>query len=139
MSFDKIITFIEVENFKNRLEIPAAPFDVYDSSYLAGQSFNKLIASEMAATVRAVSDAGKMNNRITLSQLNEYSFGKLLFFFEMATAAAGEFLNINAFDQPGVEAGKIATYALMGRSGYEDEARRLRTAKAAREDFVFTV
>lgn len=137
--FDKIITFIEVENFKNRLEIPAAPFDVYDSSYLAGQSFNKLIASEMAATVRAVSDAGKMNNRITLSQLNEYSFGKLLFFFEMATAAAGEFLNINAFDQPGVEAGKIATYALMGRSGYEDEARRLRTAKAAREDFVFTV
>ena len=137
--FDKIITFIEVGQFKNQLGIPSAPFDVYDSSYLAGQSFNKLIASEAAATVRAVSDAGKMNNRITIDELNEYSFGKLLFFFEMATAAAGEFLKINAFDQPGVEAGKIATYALMGRAGYEEEARRLSTAKPAREGFVFTV
>lgn len=137
--FDKIITFINVENFKNRLEIPDAPFDVYDSGYLAGQSFNKLIASEMAATVRAVSDAGKMNNTITISELNEYSFGKLLFFFEMATAAAGEFLKINAFDQPGVEAGKIATYALMGREGYEEEASRLRAVKSVRTAYRFTV
>ncbi len=39
----------------------------------------------------------------------------------MATAAAGEFLEIDAFDQPGVEAGKIATFALMGREGYEEK------------------
>ena len=93
----------------------------------------------MAATVRAVSDAGKMNNTITISELNEYSFGKLLFFFEMATAAAGEFLKINAFDQPGVEAGKIATYALMGREGYEEEASRLRAVKSVRTAYRFTV
>ncbi len=137
--FDKIITFIEVENFKNTLRIPAAPFDVGESAYLAGQSFNKLIASEMAATVRAVSDHGKMNNTIRISELNEYTFGKLLFFFEMATAAAGEFLNINAFDQPGVEAGKIATFALMGRAGYEDEAKRLSATAAPRAAFTFEV
>lgn len=137
--FDKIITFIEIENFKNTLKIPAAPFNVYDSTYLAGQTFNKLIASEMSATIRAVSDHGKMNNLITISELNEYSFGKLLFFFEMATAAAGEFLRINAFDQPGVEAGKIATYALMGREGYEEEAKRLSAVIPSREELVYNV
>ena len=137
--FDKIITFIEVENFKNQLSIPKAPFSVGESEYLAGQSFNKLISSEMAATVRAVSDAGKMNNTIKISELNEYTFGKLLFFFEMATAAAGEFLSINAFDQPGVEAGKIATFALMGRAGYEDEAKRLSQTAKPRAELTFRV
>ena len=57
----------------------------------------------------------------------------------MATAAAGEFLNINAFDQPGVEAGKIATFALMGRAGYEDEAKRLSATAAPRAAFTFEV
>ena len=93
----------------------------------------------MAATVRAVSDAGKMNNTIKISELNEYTFGKLLFFFEMATAAAGEFLSINAFDQPGVEAGKIATFALMGRAGYEDEAKRLSQTAKPRAELTFRV
>ena len=45
--FDKIITFIKVENFRTELVIPKAPINVYDAEYLAGQSFNKLIASEL--------------------------------------------------------------------------------------------
>ena len=54
--------------------------------------------------------------------MNAKEIGALFFFLEMATAAAGEFLEINAFDQPGVEAGKIATFALMGSEGYEEKA-----------------
>ena len=44
---------------------------------------------------------------------------------EMATAIAGELYDVNAFDQPGVEMGKHATYALMGRPGYEALAREI--------------
>ena len=137
--FDKIITFIEVKNFRSTLNIPKAPIDVYDAEYLSLQSFNKLIGSEMKATEYAVTKAGKMNMRISLDTLNEYSYGALLMFFEMATAAAGEFLNINAFDQPGVEEGKIATFALMGRQGYEAKAAELNEAKKKDEALIYSL
>ena len=123
--FDKIITFIEVKNFRVNLEIPQAPINVYDADYLQHQSFNKLISSEMQGTEHAITKAGKMNMRITLNRVDEYSYGALIMFFEMATATAGEFLNLDAFDQPGVEEGKIATFALMGRKGYEEKAHEL--------------
>ena len=42
-----------------------------------------------------------------------------MFFFELAVAAVGELLDINVYDQPGVEAGKRAVYALLGRAGYD--------------------
>ena len=71
--------------------------------------------------------------------MNEASLGKLFFFFEMATAAAGELLDINAFDQPGVEEGKIATFALMGRPGYAEKAAELRAGSAADARLMLSV
>lgn len=135
--FDKIITFVTVENFRTTMAIPASPIEMKDTQYLEGQSFNKLIASEQAATEYAVTSAGKMNMRITLPRVDEKNIAALLFFLEMATAAAGEFLEIDAFDQPGVEAGKIATFALMGREGYEEKARELRAKKEPDEAFIY--
>lgn len=137
--FDKVIGFIDVADFHTTLTIPQTPIDVMDASYLSGQTINKLIASEMRATEYAVTQAGKMNMRITLDKMDAKAIGELFFFLEMATAAAGEFLDINAFDQPGVEAGKIATFALMGREGYEEKAAELN--KAAEEDpaYIYSV
>lgn len=126
--FDKMITFVEVGQFQNELTIPNPPVDVYDAAYLAGQTFNKLISAECKATEYALKSAGKLTMRFTLSKLNAYTFGALIAFFEIATAAAGEFLNINAFDQPGVEEGKLATFALMGREGYEEKAQQMQSA-----------
>lgn len=137
--FDKIITFIKVENFRTELVIPKAPINVYDAEYLAGQSFNKLIASELQGTEYAVCKGGKMNMMVTLDKLDEYTFAGLLFMLEMATAAAGEFLEIDAFDQPGVEAGKIATFALMGREGYEEKAAELSARKKKNEMFIYEI
>ena len=137
--FDKVIAFIDVEKFHTELKIPQAPIDMQDASYLQGQTINKLIASEMRATEYAVTQAGKMNMRITLSEMNAKEIGALFFFLEMATAAAGEFLEIDAFDQPGVEAGKIATFALMGRDGYEEKAAELNQASQKDEKFVYQV
>jgi glucose-6-phosphate isomerase len=137
--FDKVITFIDVENFNTTLEIPKAPIDMLDASYLAGQTVNKLIASEMRATEYAVTQAGKMSMRITLDRMDARSVGALFFFLEMATAAAGEFLDIDAFDQPGVEAGKIATFALMGREGYGDKAAELNRGGEKEDRYIYTV
>ncbi len=134
--YDKLITFIEVKKFRTELVIPKAPMAVYDAEYLAGQSFNKLISSEMYATRYAVTRAGKMNLLISLDELDEYTFGALIMFFETATAAAGEFLDINAFDQPGVEEGKLATFALMGREGYEKKAEEMTAAEKSIDGLV---
>lgn len=76
---------------------------------------------------------------VTLDKLDEYTFAGLLFMLEMATAAAGEFLEIDAFDQPGVEAGKIATFALMGREGYEEKAAELSAKKKKNEMFIYEI
>ncbi|MEA4854574.1 MAG: glucose-6-phosphate isomerase [Christensenella sp.] len=137
--FDKIISFIKVEKFHTDITIPQTPINVLDASYLQGQSIGKLIASEMRATEYAVTKAGKMNMRITLSEMDAKEIGGLIFLLEMATAAAGEFLEINAFDQPGVEEGKIATFALMGRQGYEEKAGELSQEKGKDGQFIYEI
>ena len=137
--FDKIITFIDVKEFHRTLEIPHPQTDMMDARYLQGQTINKLIASECSATKYAVTKNGKMNLSITLQTLDAKAMGELFFFLEMATAATGEMLNINTFNQPGVEEGKIATFALMGREGYEQKRRELQEQRKPKEEFLYTV
>lgn len=135
--FDKVICFVGVKEFNTVLTIPKPPIDMMDASYLAGQTINKLIASELQATEYAVTSAGKMNMMVTLEKMDAHELAEFLFFLEMSTAAAGEFMNINAFDQPGVEAGKIATFALMGREGYEDKAAELSAKADSDKKFIY--
>ena len=137
--YDKIISFWGVKHFHSCFTIPDAPIKVGEVSYLCGQSLNHLIAAEQRATVYAVTEAGQLNNSIWMDEINAYTLGKLFFFFEMTTAAAGEFLHIDAFDQPGVEAGKIATFALMGRKGYEAKAAELNAAPKTDTSLIYTV
>ena len=80
---------------------------------------NKLIKAERNATEYALTTANRLNYSITLREVNAFTIGQLLFMFEMETAFAGEMLNIDTFNQPGVEGGKNATYALFGKKGYE--------------------
>ncbi len=61
-----------------------------------------------------------------MPEISAFTVGQVLYLFEMATAISGALYGINAFDQPGVEAGKVAAYALMGRSGYEDRQAEIK-------------
>ncbi len=117
--FDKIVTFLKVKNFRRDTEIPKAFEYVDDLGFLGGKTFGQLLEAERSATEYALIKAGRPNITITLESVNEYTIGALLQFFEAATAYAGEMLGINAFDQPGVEEGKKATFALMGKEGFE--------------------
>ena len=73
---------------------------------------------------------------ITFSEVNENTVGQLLYLLEVATAYAGEIMDINAFDQPGVEEGKNATYAWFGRPGYEEKKKEMDARPAKKAGFI---
>ncbi|WP_250278256.1 glucose-6-phosphate isomerase [[Clostridium] colinum] len=134
--FDKIITFIGVEKFKKSITIPEIYTDIPSLGFLAGVTQDDLIKTEQIATEYALLKAGKPNMTITLPEVNENTLGQLLYLFEVATAFTGELLNINAFDQPGVEEGKNATYAYFGRPGYEEKKKELDSMPNKKDEYI---
>jgi glucose-6-phosphate isomerase len=116
---DKVITFVTVEKFKETREIPIDLELPEDLQFLGGRTLEELLFAEQKATEYALTLAGRQHQKIILSSLDAYNVGQLLLLLEWETAYMGELLNINAFDQLGVEEGKNGTYALMGRKGYE--------------------
>jgi glucose-6-phosphate isomerase len=123
--FDKIMVLIGVDKYRETITIPKLYEDMPSLGFLGGVTHNQLIQTEQAATEYALTVSGKMNMTITLPKVTPQTLGFLLHFFEIATAFAGELMEIDAFDQPGVEEGKNATYALFGRPGYEDKKKEL--------------
>lgn len=123
--FDKIIVLMGVDKYRQTMEIPKIYEDMPSLGFLGGNTQNKLIKVEQMATEYALLKSEKLNMTITLPEVNEFTIGQVIYFFEVATSFAGELMNINAFDQPGVEEGKNATYAMFGRPGYEDKKEEL--------------
>lgn len=121
---NKVITFIRVENFDTRLEIPKI-FEYTGVGYLGGKTINELMNAEADSTRVSLADYKRPTMTITIDRINEYNIAQLLYMFEVQTAIAGELYNINTFNQPGVEQAKNYTYALMGRAGYEGSAEDL--------------
>jgi len=118
---DKLITLIEAKQFRKETVLP----DLYPGedalSYLGGRTLNELMAAELAGTRIALSSAQRPNTTIALPRLSEEILGQLLFMLEVQTSYAGMIYSVNPYDQPGVEAGKIAAFALMGRDGYKEK------------------
>ncbi len=117
--FDKVVTFIAVEKFRADVTISKGCDNFPDVNFLCGHTMGELINTERKATEYALTAANRLNYTIYMPEVNAFTIGELLFLFEMETAYIGEMLNIDAFNQPGVEGGKNATYALFGRKGYE--------------------
>ena len=134
--FDKVVTIIAVENYRNTVEISNGCEDIPDVSFLCGHTMNELITAERQATEYALTTANRLNYTITLPEVNAFTIGELLYMFEMETAYAGAMLNIDTFNQPGVEGGKNATYALFGRKGYEKTKEEMDNAPAKNVDYI---
>jgi glucose-6-phosphate isomerase len=134
--FDKMIVLIGVDEFKETISIPKIYGDIPSLGFLGGITQNELIKAEQMATEFALLKSGKMNMTITLPSVTAHTLGQLLYMFEVATAFAGELMNINAFDQPGVEEGKNATYAYFGRPGYEEKKKELDAIPAKNDKFI---
>ena len=121
--YDKIIIFLTVEKYRKEIFVPKIFSDIPALGFLGGVSHNQLIQAEQKATEFALTKQKRMNMTISLPQVNEFTLGQLFYMLEMATAFAGEFLNINAFNQPGVEEAKNVTYAIFNKPGYEEKKK----------------
>lgn len=134
--FDKVVTFLAVDEYRTTVEIANGCEDIKDVNFLCGHTMNELITAERIATEYALTTANRLNRTITLPEVNAFTVGQLLFFYEMETAFVGEMLNINTYNQPGVEGGKNATYALLGRKGYEGTKAEMESAKPKNSNYV---
>ncbi|MDY6367851.1 MAG: glucose-6-phosphate isomerase, partial [Clostridia bacterium] len=133
--FDKVITLIGVENYRAEVPISDGCPNIPDVNFLCGHTMNELITAERKATEYALTTANRLNYTITLPEVNAFTIGELLFMFEMETAFTGAMLNIDTFNQPGVEGGKNATYALFGRKGYEATKAEMDAAPKKNPDY----
>ncbi|MDD5251027.1 MAG: glucose-6-phosphate isomerase [Patescibacteria group bacterium] len=117
--FDKTLTFIEVESPDADFRLPNPYPDIEGTAYMAGHRLGEILHAERAATSLALTENGRPNGTVFVPRVSPEAVGALVNFFQIATAVAGELLDVNAYDQPGVEAGKKHMYKLLGRKGFE--------------------
>jgi glucose-6-phosphate isomerase len=122
---DKSFLFWSVREFRNTLKIEH-PYKTFDSmSYLERRTLAELFEAERRATEMALTQAGRPNGTVYIDRVDEAAMGSLIMFSQYMTAYAGEFYDIDAFDQPGVEYGKKLTFCLMDRPGFEEHRPKI--------------
>ena len=127
---DKVIEFIRVNEFDTVLDIPKI-FEYTGIGYLGGKTVNDLMNAEADSTKVVLTDYSKPTITVSVPEINGYNLAQLLYMYEVETAIIGELYNINPFDQPGVNQAQNYTYALMGRSGYEESATEIKSKLAS--------
>lgn len=120
-------TVINIKNPRRNLKIKIDENNLDNLNYLAGKDFDFINHKSLEATMLAHTDGDVPNLVLDVEQLDEYCFGQLIYFFEKACAINGYLMDINPFDQPGVEDYKKNMFALLGKPSYED--RRLELEK----------
>ena len=110
---DKLIMFIRVNKRGVTVPIPNLYPNEPSVAFLKRANFNKLIEVEYQGTAQALTHNQRPNLTITIDQIDENHLGQLFMLFEGATSFLGEFFNINAFDQPGVELSKNLTKNIL--------------------------
>jgi glucose-6-phosphate isomerase len=132
---DKLISLIAVENYRAEVAIEDMPDGIPELDYLRGAQLGRLLQREQLATAWALTEAQRPNFTIGVPTINAAILGELFYLYELQTVMGGALLNVNPFGQPGVEAGKNATYALMGRDGYETLREELLAATGTESQY----
>ncbi len=133
---DKLHQLVAVGEYRARIDIPTPPASIPELAYLAGGEIGGLLDKERKATAWALAAAQRPNLTITTPVIDAFAVGEFFYLLELQTVMAGALYNVNPFGQPGVEAGKNATYALMGREGYEDLRQELEAPPSNGDRFV---
>lgn len=115
---DKVFTFWAIREPDVSGRIPKARLGMEAFDYLGGRTLAELLDAERLSTAAALAENGRPNCTFTLDKLDENHLGAFLQLMEFQTAFMGELLDVNAFDQEGVEMGKKFTFGLMDRPGY---------------------
>lgn len=116
---DKLISLIAIQQYRDEITVEDIPAGLPELDYLQGAELGQLLRHERHATAWALTEAKRPNYTISIPTIDAAILGEFFYLYELQTVMGGALLNVNPFGQPGVEAGKNATYALMGRAGYE--------------------
>ena len=119
-------TVISVEESENKLLFPHDEENLDGLNFLEGKRIDDVNKMAELGTRLAHVDGGVPNIRISVPRLNAYYIGQLIYFFEIACGISGNLLQVNPFNQPGVEAYKKNMFALLNKPGYEAESKAIR-------------
>lgn len=120
-----IETVLQVKNSSIERIIQEDIDNIDGLNFLTGKTMDEVNKKAALGTTLAHIDGDVPNLLIELDELNEYTFGEMVYFFEKACAISGTLLGVNPFDQPGVEAYKKNMFALLGKGGFEKEKEKL--------------
>lgn len=113
-------TVVDIQKPKSDLFIQPDPTNADGLNFLSGQNMSVVNRKALEGTILAHTEGGVPNIVLELPEVNSYEFGYMVYFFEKACAISGYTLDVNPFDQPGVESYKKNMFALLGKPGYED-------------------
>ena len=116
LMFETVVKFAP----KGEFIIPTDPDNVDGLNFLAGKPLSFVAEKAMRGVILAHVDGGVPNILLELPAISESSVGWLIYFFEYVCGLSGYLLEVNPFNQPGVEAYKKNMFALLGKPGYED-------------------
>lgn len=120
--FETVVVF---DKSKTEVEIKEEEGDFDGLNFLANKNLSFVNRKAFEGTVLAHTDGGVPNIVLEVEKMDEYNLGQLIYFFEKACAVSGYILDVNPFDQPGVESYKKNMFALLGKPGYEDRKAEL--------------
>lgn len=120
-------TVINVETLTEDMELTSNEADLDGLNYLSGKTMKYVNDNAKNGTLLAHVDGGVPNMIINIPQMNAFYFGKLIYMFEKACGVSGYLLGVNPFNQPGVEAYKKNMFALLGKPGFEELGKELKS------------
>jgi len=140
---DKLFTFLQVKDFDSDPTMGPAPDCAGELGFLAGKNMSVLLNNEKKATEYALLQDERPCLTVLFDQINAHTVGQFIYLFEVTTSFVGALFNINPYDQPAVELGKEATFALMGKKGsyasdrtYEQFAEEIRARTDIDENYL---
>jgi glucose-6-phosphate isomerase len=122
---DLLETVLQVKKPAIDVTIQEDPANIDGLNFLAGKTMDEVNKNAFQGTVLAHVDGNVPNLAVELDELNEFTFGEMVYFFEKACGISGLLMGVNPFDQPGVEAYKRNMFALLGKPGFEAEKAEL--------------
>lgn len=119
-------TVLSVEKPKHEVEIPYDKENLDGLNFLSGMRVDEVNKMAELGTQLAHVDGGVPNLRLNVPELTEFYLGEMIYFFEKACGISGYLLDVNPFDQPGVEAYKKNMFALLDKPGFEEESKAIK-------------
>ena len=119
---DKSVTFIKVDDFQNELAIPSSTLPHLESlDTLNNITFHDLITMQSDSVIEALLEQGDIPlDEIIVKRVDEECIGELIYYYEILTSLVGQLINVNTYNQPGVESGKIILKNKLNKKANND-------------------